>query len=78
MAKQPLKYDWIGEWFVGKTAERIGLALTIIFCLMCVPDMMAAFSYRCGTMARFVVVPRIWGTYTPVTKCDQLPQMGAH
>jgi len=69
--RAPKKYDWIGEWFLTKRAARLGLAFTMLFCAMCIPDMAAAFAPRCSIWARLVVVPRLWGTYKPQTKCDQ-------
>lgn len=78
MTKQPKQYDWIGEWFLTKRAARLGLAGTIVFGLCCVPDMAAAFAPRCSVWARFVVVPRILGTYKPQTKCDSNDTVGHH
>jgi len=64
------KQDRIGEWFLSKQAQRLGLAFTILFCAMCIPDMASAFAPRCSIWARVVVVPRLWGSYAPVMKCD--------
>lgn len=60
----------MNEWFLTKQAQRIGLAVTIACSAMCVPDMAAAFAPRCSIWARMVVVPRIIGTYRPVTSCQ--------
>ena len=77
MAKR-LKYDWIGEWFLGKTAECLGLAFTIIFGLGCVPDIVSTFAGRCSVFHELVIAPRVFGTYKAPTKCDQPLQPGAH
>lgn len=78
MAKQPLKYDWIGEWFLTRQAQRLGLAFTILFSLGCVPDIVSTFAPRCSIFHKLVIAPRVLGTYKPQTKCDQPLQPGAH
>lgn len=78
MAKKPLKYDWIGEWFITKQAERLGLAFTIIFGLGCVPDIVSTFAGRCSVFHRLVIAPRVFGTYKAPTKCNEPLKLGAH
>ena len=78
MAKQPLKYDWIGEWFLTRQAQRLGLAFTILFSLGCVPDIISTFAPRCSIFHKLVIAPRVFGTYKAQTKCDQPLQLGAH
>ncbi len=78
MAKKPLKYDWIGEWFLTRQAQRLGLAFTIIFGLGCVPDIISTFAGRCSVFHKLVIAPRVFGTYKAQAKCDQPLQPGAH
>lgn len=78
MAKQPLKYDWIGEWFLTRQAQRLGLVFTIIFGLGCVPDIISTFAGRCSVFHKLVIAPRVFGTYKAQAKCDQPLQLGAH
>ncbi len=78
MAKQPLKYDWIGEWFLTRQAQRLGLAFTILFSLGCVPDIISTFAGRCSVFHKLVIAPRVLGTYKAQKKCDQPLQLGAH
>jgi len=42
------KQDRIGEWFLSKRAERLGLVFTILFGLGCVPDIVSTFAPRCS------------------------------
>ena len=65
------KQDRIGEWFLSKQAQRLGLAFTIIFGLGCVPDIVSTFAPRCSVFHKLVIAPRLLGTYQPQTKCDQ-------
>jgi len=65
------KRDRIGEWFLSKKAERLGLAFTIFFGLGCVPDIVSTFAPRCSIFHKLVIAPRLLGTYKPQTKCDQ-------
>lgn len=78
MAKKPLKYDWIGEWFLTRQAQRLGLVFTIIFGLGCVPDIISTFAGRCSVFHKLVIAPRVFGTYKAQAKCDQPLQLGAH
>ena len=62
--------DRIGEWFVSKQAQRLGLAFTIIFGLGCVPDIVSTFAPRCSIFHKMVIAPRLLGTYRPQVGCE--------
>jgi len=66
------KQDRIGEWFLSKQAQRLGLAFTIIFGLGCVPDIVSTFAPRCSIFHTLVIAPRLLGTYRAQVGCEAL------
>lgn len=64
------KQDRIGEWFLSKQAQRLGLAFTIIFGLGCVPDIVSTFAPRCSIFHKMVIAPRLLGTYRAQVGCE--------
>ena len=64
------KQDRIGEWFLSKQAQRLGLAFTIFFGLGCVPDIVSTFAPRCSIFHKMVIAPRLLGTYRAQVWCN--------
>jgi len=62
--------DRIGEWFLSKQAERLGLAFTIFFGLGCVPDIVSTFAPRCSIFHKLVIAPRLLGAYRAQVGCE--------
>ena len=60
----------IGEWFLSKQAQSLGLVFTIIFGLGCVPDIVSTFAPRCSIFHKLVIAPRLLGTYRAQVGCD--------